>query len=43
LRFWVISRTKYLIFYLVDEEGVGIERILDGRRGEEGRRMKEEG
>jgi plasmid stabilization system protein ParE len=43
LRFWVISRTKFLIFYLVDEEGVGIERILDGRRGEEGRRMKEEG
>lgn len=32
LRFWVISRTKYLIFYLADEEGVSVERVLDGRR-----------
>jgi plasmid stabilization system protein ParE len=32
LRFWVISRTNYLIFYFVDETGVSIERVLDGRR-----------
>jgi plasmid stabilization system protein ParE len=32
LRFWVISRTNYLIYYLPDEQGVSIERVLDGRR-----------
>jgi plasmid stabilization system protein ParE len=32
LRFWVISRTNYLIYYLPDEEGVSVERVLDGRR-----------
>ena len=32
LRFWVISRTKYLIFYLADGEEVSIEKVLDGRR-----------
>src|SRR5580658_8250410 len=32
LRFWVISRTNYLIFYLADGEEVSIERVLDGRR-----------
>ena len=32
MRFWVISRTKYLIFYLADEEGVSVERVLDGNR-----------
>ena len=32
LRFWVISRTNFLIYYLPDEEGVSIERVLDGRR-----------
>ena len=32
LRFWVISRTNYLIYYLPDEMGVSIERVLDGRR-----------
>jgi plasmid stabilization system protein ParE len=32
LRFWVISRTKFLIYYLQDEQGVSIERVLDGRR-----------
>jgi plasmid stabilization system protein ParE len=32
LRFWVIRRTKYLIYYLPDEQGISIERVLDGRR-----------
>jgi plasmid stabilization system protein ParE len=32
LRFWVISRTNFLIYYLPDEESVSIERVLDGRR-----------
>jgi toxin ParE1/3/4 len=32
LRFWVISKTNFLIYYLADEEGVSIERVLDGRR-----------
>lgn len=32
LRFWVISRTNYLIYYLLDERGASIERVLDGRR-----------
>lgn len=32
LRFWVISRTNFLIFYFEDETGVSIERVLDGRR-----------
>jgi plasmid stabilization system protein ParE len=32
LRFWIVSRTNYLIFYFADETGVSIERILDGRR-----------
>jgi len=32
LRFWVISRTNYLIYYFLDEQGVSIERVLDGRR-----------
>jgi plasmid stabilization system protein ParE len=32
LRFWVISRTNFLIFYLTDDHGVSIERVLDGRR-----------
>ena len=32
LRFWVISRTNFLIYYLPDERGVSIERVLDGRR-----------
>ena len=32
LRFWVISRTNFLIFYLPGEEAVSIERVLDGRR-----------
>ncbi len=31
LRFWVISRTNFLIYYLPDEQGVSIERVLDGR------------
>jgi plasmid stabilization system protein ParE len=32
LRFWVISRTNFLIYYRTDEQGVSIERNLDGRR-----------
>ena len=32
LRFWVTSRTNFLIYYLPDEDGVSIERVLDGRR-----------
>ena len=32
LRFWVISRTNFLINYFHDELGVSIERVLDGRR-----------
>ena len=32
LRFWVISRTNFLIYYFADEHGVSIERVLDGRR-----------
>jgi plasmid stabilization system protein ParE len=41
LRFWVISRTNFLIYYLPDEQGVSIERVLDGRR--DVRRIMEEG
>src|ERR1017187_10437899 len=32
LRFWIVSRTNCLIYYLPDERGVSIERVLDGRR-----------
>ena len=32
LRFWVISKTNFLIFYFADKNGVSIERVLDGRR-----------
>src|ERR1035438_7780168 len=32
LRFWVVSKTNYLIYYLPDADGVSIERVLDGRR-----------
>jgi plasmid stabilization system protein ParE len=32
LRYWVISRTNFLIFYFEDERGVSVERVLDGRR-----------
>jgi plasmid stabilization system protein ParE len=32
LRFWVIGRTNFLIYYFPDEAGVSIERVLDGRR-----------
>ncbi len=32
LRFWIISETNFLIYYLPDEQGVSIERVLDGRR-----------
>jgi plasmid stabilization system protein ParE len=32
LRFWIISRTCYLIYYEVRAEAVSIERVLDGRR-----------
>lgn len=32
LRFWVISGTRFLIFYTPEENGPSIERVLDGRR-----------
>jgi plasmid stabilization system protein ParE len=32
LRFWVISKTNFLIYYLPEAYGVSIERVLDGRR-----------
>ena len=32
LRFWVISRTPYVIYYECRGETVAIERVLDGRR-----------
>ena len=32
LRFWVISRTSYLIYYECHSGAVSIERVLDGRR-----------
>ncbi len=32
LRFWVVSRTPYIIYYECREEEVSIERVLDGRR-----------
>ncbi len=32
LRFWVVSRTNYIIYYEVLSDAVSIERVLDGRR-----------
>ncbi len=32
LRFWVISGTKFLLYYFVEGNEVRIERVLDGRR-----------
>ena len=32
LRFWVISRTPYIIYYEISGDEVSIERVLDGRR-----------
>lgn len=32
LRFWVISRSSYIIYYEIKGEDVSIERVLDGRR-----------
>ena len=32
LRFWVISRTHYIIYYEAQTDQVSIERVLDGRR-----------
>ncbi len=32
LRFWVISRTPYIIYYELHGGTVSIERVLDGRR-----------
>jgi plasmid stabilization system protein ParE len=31
LRFWVISRTNYIIYYFAERDHVSIERVLDGR------------
>jgi plasmid stabilization system protein ParE len=32
LRFWPISGTRFVIYYVPEEESVSIERVLDGRR-----------
>jgi plasmid stabilization system protein ParE len=32
LRFWVISHTRYLVFYEFHGRKISIERVLDGRR-----------
>ena len=32
LRFWVISRTNFIIYYFSEQSGISIERVLDGRR-----------
>jgi plasmid stabilization system protein ParE len=32
LRFWPISGTRFLIFYIANESAISIERVLDGRR-----------
>lgn len=32
LRFWIISKTNYIIYYESLEDKVSIERVLDGRR-----------
>src|ERR1043166_4234758 len=32
LRFWVIGKTKFLIYYLPEANGISIERVLEGRR-----------
>jgi plasmid stabilization system protein ParE len=32
LRFWLISRSNYIIYYECQGEHVSIERVLDGRR-----------
>ncbi len=32
LRFWVISKTNYIIYYFAVRDHVSIERVLDGRR-----------
>ena len=32
LRFWVITKTNFLIYYFPEDRGISIERVLDGRR-----------
>jgi plasmid stabilization system protein ParE len=32
LRFWVISRTNFIIYYFAGQSSISIERVLDGRR-----------
>ncbi len=32
LRFWIIGKTNFLIYYLVEGQTMSIERVLDGRR-----------
>ena len=32
LRFWIISKTNYIIYYESQADTVSIERVLDGRR-----------
>lgn len=32
LRFWIVSRSNYIIYYESHKDEVSIERVLDGRR-----------
>jgi plasmid stabilization system protein ParE len=32
LRFWIISKTNYIVYYEPLEDTISIERVLDGRR-----------
>ena len=32
LRFWIVNKTNYVIYYEVVQDAVSIERVLDGRR-----------
>jgi plasmid stabilization system protein ParE len=32
LRFWIISKSNYIIYYEALEEKISVERVLDGRR-----------
>jgi plasmid stabilization system protein ParE len=41
LRFWIISHTRYLLFYEMHPGQISIERVLDGRR--DVRRIMEQG
>jgi plasmid stabilization system protein ParE len=32
IRFWVISRTRFIIYYFAEQDSISVERVLDGRR-----------